>query len=497
MAPSRFTSDKLDDLIRKLLAIQDRMLQLESLHGEDVKLAGDEYRTSARNLLHYLGLRQHDIRELQVELTRFGLSSLGRAESYTLANVDAVLAVLHRLANRAYTRPESFELPVDFTSGPALLERHTSLLLGDGNPERPTRIMVTLPTHAAADPEFVLGLVQAGMDIARINSAHDSPAQWQKMVQNIRQASEKAGHPVRIMMDLAGPKLRTAGIEGGHLLLSRGDHLAVLPPDSNGLQVPGRLSEKCVRCSLPEIIRDVRVGHRIWFDDGKLGGVVISEEGGFLEVEITQARPGGGKLRNEKGINLPDTDLRMPSLTSNDLFHLDFAARFVDMVGLSFVRSGEDVLLLEDCLTERGGDHIGIVLKIENAKAFENLPRLLLVGLRSPPLGVMVARGDLAVEVGFERLAEAQEEILWLAEAAHVPVIWATQVLESLAKKGLPSRAEVTDAAMSVRAECVMLNKGPYVTDAVLFLDNILRRMQSHQQKKRATLRRLSVSDLG
>jgi len=128
--------------------------------------------------------------------------------------------------------------------------------------------------------------------------------------------------------------------------------------------------------------------------------------------------------------------------------------------------------------------------------AFEHLPRMLLAGLESPPLGVVVARGDLAVEMGFERLAEVQEEILWLCEAAHVPVVWATQVLETLAHTGRPSRAEVTDAAMSGRAECVMLNKGPHVVEAVRFLDDVLRRMQRHQTKKRAMLRRLAVSDL-
>jgi len=107
---------------------------------------------------------------------------------------------------------------------------------------------------------------------------------------------------------------------------------------------------------------------------------------------------------------------------------------------------------------------------------------------------VMIARGDLAVECGFDRMAEVQEEILWICEAAHTPVIWATQVLESLAKTGLPSRAEVTDAAMSERAECVMLNKGPYIREAVKTLDNILRRMQAHQTKKRAMLRPLQVA---
>jgi pyruvate kinase len=108
-----------------------------------------------------------------------------------------------------------------------------------------------------------------------------------------------------------------------------------------------------------------------------------------------------------------------------------------------------------------------------------------------PSAGLMIARGDLAVEAGFERLAEVQEEILWIAEAAHLPVIWATQVLETLARTGIPSRSEITDAAMGQRAECVMLNKGPHIAEAVDVLDGILRRMTDHQQKKRSLLRQL------
>jgi pyruvate kinase len=107
----------------------------------------------------------------------------------------------------------------------------------------------------------------------------------------------------------------------------------------------------------------------------------------------------------------------------------------------------------------------------------------------------MIARGDLAVECGYERLAEVQEEILWICEAAHLPVVWATQVLENLARTGRPSRAEVTDAAMGVRAECVMLNKGPHVVEAVRALDDILKRMQAHQSKKRTLLRPLHVAE--
>ena len=125
---------------------------------------------------------------------------------------------------------------------------------------------------------------------------------------------------------------------------------------------------------------------------------------------------------------------------------------------------------------------------------FERLPNLVLAAMRHHPAGVMIARGDLAVEGGYERMAEVQEEILWVCEAAHMPVIWATQVLESLAKKGMPSRAEIMDAAMGERAECVMLNKGPHIVEAVKALDDILRRMQDHQAKKSSRLRRLHLS---
>jgi pyruvate kinase len=165
-------------------------------------------------------------------------------------------------------------------------------------------------------------------------------------------------------------------------------------------------------------------------------------------------------------------------------------------VGLSFVRRPDDVLRLEQELTRLDAQHLGIVLKLETRHGFESLPRLLLTALQSPPVGVMVARGDLAVEVGFDRMAEVQEQILWLCEAAHVPVIWATQVLESLAKRGAPTRAEVTDAVMSGRAECVMLNKGPHVDEAVRFLSGLLERMEAHRTKQRPRLRRLAVSTL-
>jgi pyruvate kinase len=242
------------------------------------------------------------------------------------------------------------------------------------------------------------------------------------------------------------------------------------------------------------VFDDGRPGHSIWFDDGKIGGVVEQVEGDRVVVRITHTSLRGGKLRADKGINLPDSELRLPALTAKDIEDLAFVSQHADMVSLSFANSAADVESLQHRLAILGQKQPAIVLKIETRRGFENLPEMLLTAMRARSCGVMIARGDLAVECGFERLAEVQEEILWICEAAHVPVIWATQVLETMAKEGMPSRAEVTDAAMGHRAECVMLNKGPYTVSAVRLLDDILRRMQDHQTKKQSMLRELQLA---
>lgn len=622
--PGRFTAERVAAAIDALSQLRDHQVALAESWAPELEQVPAEYRPSALNLLHYLALRQHDLRPLQQDLSSLGLSSLGRTEAHALAGVDAVLAALHKLAGLAMRRSDGFQLPVDFSSGPQSLARHTELLLGPVPAGRAVRIMVTMPTEAAESYHLVRDLLLAGMDVMRINSAHDDAEAWQKMTEHMRRAVAEVGRPCRVLFDLQGPKLRTGPVAPGPAVLHwsprrglRGqvlrpvrvrlapalqakaewlDHDVVLPVEAawlsdlrpgddllladcrgmdrrlrvvavdpqgvltesrstvyvesgatvrwqpacpssrpagehreagrigtlpasdqplvlhrGDLLVVTEMSElgrpatyaadgtvatpACIPCTLPEVFGDLTAGQRIMFDDGKIGGLIEEVAGDRLRVRITQARAGGAKLRADKGINLPDSDLHVGSLSDADLRHLEFAVTQADMVGLSFVRTPQDVLDLERELERRGGAHLGIVLKVETTSAFEQLPNLLLTALRSPPVGVMVARGDLAVEMGFERLAEVQEQILWLCEAAHVPVIWATQVLESLAKKGLPSRAEVTDAAMSGRAECVMLNKGPHVLDAVRFLDNVMTRMQSHQTKKRAVLRKLSVSD--
>jgi pyruvate kinase len=211
-------------------------------------------------------------------------------------------------------------------------------------------------------------------------------------------------------------------------------------------------------------------------------------------VIITQAGPRGARLGADKGINLPDSVLGLADLNEKDRADLEFIATHADIVELSFVQDPKTIQEVVDCISAHSDRSLGLVLKIETRLGFERLPTLLLAAMRNYPVGVMIARGDLAVECGFERMAEVQEEILWLCEAAHVPAIWATQVLETMAKKGTPSRAEITDAASAVRAECVMLNKGPYILPTVAALDNVLRRMEEHQHKKSARLRELRVS---
>ncbi len=280
------------------------------------------------------------------------------------------------------------------------------------------------------------------------------------------------------------------------ILLHVGDKLTLTREQVPGTPAQvddfGRLLHMAsIACSLPEVFQAVKPDERILIDDGKIGGVIRSVSKSKIVVEITQAREGGEKLLASKGINLPDSHLDLNGLTTEDIEHLKFIVMHADMVGLSFVRTPADVELLQKELKRLKADTLGIVLKIETRSAFENLPELIFSLMHSPNIGIMIARGDLAVECGYERLAELQEEILWLAEAAHLPVIWATQVLEGMSRSGTPSRAEITDAAMGVRAECVMLNKGTHVIDAIRSLDDILHRMQSHQLKKTSLLRRL------
>lgn len=621
--------------IATLKALLDDVLELRKDIVQDAARELERYRpyyqeggfsVSAWNLAHYLALRRRDLRPLQDRLVQAGLSSLGHGEAHVLTNLDRVIQLLQR----AVGIPEDAQADLSAQVGPAavegiqILEQRTDALFGPAPEQRTVRIMVTMPSEAAWNYPLVQALIDQGMDCARINCAHDDHSVWKGMVENIRRAAARRTQPCKILMDLAGHKVRTgpiasapairhirvrrdvygsviaptkvllsvAGDSGApraalpeligyrfalprelHSQLAPGDrlgfvesrgkkrHLEIVSqvstghwlahcPDSTYLaaetpldwqrripsgtfqtlgtfplcpfagdslviqlykgdllmltrdtapgqpacrdEASGRLIAPArISCTYSGLIDDLEPGVPVWIDDGKLGAEVesISEEGALLRV--THAGPKGVRIQSDKGINVPETRLNLPPLSQKDLEDLDFVCEQADMVGFSFVETVEDMEHLMNALHERNAPHLDIIAKIETNRAFRHLPEIILGSLGRHRLGIMIARGDLAVELGSVRMSEIQEEILWLCEAAHTPVIWATQVLESLAKSGRISRPEITDAASAVRAECVMLNKGPYVLEAVTVLGNILLRMQEHQQKKFTRLRAL------
>jgi pyruvate kinase len=210
--------DECKGVIEKLWALRAAMQASEKRLAPLVSGADATYQASARNLAHYLALRHDDQRALQEWLTHAGVSSLGRSESHAMANLDKVLGILHRLTGQAWATHDGDE-PIGTRSSRKLLERHTADLLGPSPAERSVRIMVTLPSEAASDFGLVRQLVASGMDIARINCAHDGPDEWKAMASRVRRAARAVGRPVRILMDLGGPKLRTGVLAQGAALL--------------------------------------------------------------------------------------------------------------------------------------------------------------------------------------------------------------------------------------------------------------------------------------
>ncbi|CAA0824670.1 Plastidial pyruvate kinase 4- chloroplastic [Striga hermonthica] len=278
--------------------------------------------------------------------------------------------------------------------------------------------------------------------------------------------------PVGFVVDIP-PAEQFVRLRVGDLLtISRDSSDEQLSSSSTGFSATG---DHRVTCPSGYLFDSVKPGDPIAFDDGKIWGVVKGTSFSEVVVTITHAGPKGTKLGSEKSINIPDSEIRYEGLTSKDLVDLDFVAANADMVGVSFIRDVSDIVVLRRELEKRKVSNLGVVLKIETRGGFEKLPLLVLEAMKmGNPLGVMIARGDLAVECGWEKLADIQDEIISICKAAHVPVILATQVLESVVKTGVPSRAEIVDAANGRRASCVMLNKGKHIVEAVSTLDTIL-----------------------
>jgi pyruvate kinase len=602
-----------EPLAQKLSSIYTEVTERASGASRSYPFTDPDCELSRDNLLAYLVLREHDLQELQLELAEQGLSSLGRLEGCVLNILQKVMRHL------GLTPPATTLLAPDIARARAVLARRSQALLGRPRPGRGTRIMVTLDADILRQPDVLEHLLLKGMDIARINCAHETSHEWALVIDAIRRAEDRltdrdegVGRRCRILMDLAGPKVRTGPLllETRPLKLSvpkdmRGRPVRLLEgyldseaPETQRVRVPGelptftiavprqsgvtalavgeelrlvdtrdrhramrvleRISPTRVRvglertayvqegltiqaehgatftvgpvgaqpvdvrvqagdrlllyrdpnrpghpaqgdtpagvsCTLPEILTCVEPGHRVFIDDGKIATVVRACREDHLELEVTAPESIALRIRSEKGLNFPDSPISIPALTQQDRHNLAFVVRHANAVGLSFVHRPHDLLDLRQALDKLGHPNFAVVIKIETTDGIHRLASLLLAGLDLPKFGVMIARGDLAVEVGFENLALVQEDILCLCEAAHVPVTWATQVLETLTKSGLPARPEITDAAMGQRAECVMLNKGEHVLEAVKTLAELLASEERHRIKKRQVFRDITV----
>jgi len=624
---NRLNQDPYEDVLKQLLAeIAELRQQIEINASQRLQKYQGNYHSgtfskSACNLAHYLAMRQFDLRHLQDRLAHAGLSSLGRAEASVLSTFDSLIDVLKRATDKHYLPSEKSPDEYGFNRGQQLLEQHTIELFGpfhEHDEHGRAHVMVTLGTEAAWDYPLVSSLLAKGMTCARVNCAHDDPLIWQGMIRNVRRAETEMGRSCRILMDLAGHKIRTGPIALGpsvhHIRVQKDRTGKVVAPgyliltsDSESpsvdstlfrVSIPKPLQQKftpgmtlgfidrqnkqrCLRvekmlsdtdwrvscdktaylvsgcqltlstaeqsekpksavqfrlgkfagepldirvfknelllltpgnidgkpaeyddsgvlihpaqigCTLSSLIEKLEPGQPVWIDDGKLGAIVEAVTGQGALLRVTVAKTGGVRIQSDKGINFPDAEFNLPPLTQKDLTDLDFISVHADLVGFSFVETLAEMEQLMSELAKRKASELPIVAKIETNRAVRNLPDIILGTIGRHKLGIMIARGDLSVELGSARLAEIQEELLWLCEAAHVPVIWATQVLESIAKKGTRSRPEFTDAAMAVRAECVMLNKGPYILDAIEALVSVMVRMHEHQRKKFSRLRAL------
>lgn len=248
-----------------------------------------------------------------------------------------------------------------------------------------------------------------------------------------------------------------------------------------------------ITCSLDGMTNFVKVGDKVFIDDGKIGLEVIKKEKKKILCRVINAKTSGTVIKEEKGINFPDSHLKIPALTKSDRQNLLAVIDFADSFSISFCQSGKDVRKLRELLKAYHREDAGIIAKIETKHAVTHMPEILDELLLCEKSGVMIARGDLAIEIGFTNMAFVQEELLDICNAAHIPVIWATQVLESQMKTNLPSRAEISDAALSGRAECVMLNKGPFAIGTIDILRHILHEMHLRFRKNSKLLSKVTL----
>ncbi len=454
-----------------------------------------DFQASALNFAHYLTLRRYDLREIQIQLANYGFSSLGRLEGHVMPTLQNVI---HNIENMFSDEADySNHVPVKNNQGQEKLDQNHQEIFGPLPLKRYSHIMVTLPYEASQDQNFVDHLVQNGMEVARINSAHDDAKTWKKMIEHVHTAAKKYQRDICLFFDIAGPKIRIQA------LYTRLQNPRVHEGDLFFLTAETSLQafydhDIVLSCEQKDLIHSLKIGEKVSMDDGEVLGHIDSIYPEGVSVKIDRlAKSKGQKLKATKGINFTERELKLNILTDRDKENLKFIKDYDAILGFSFIHQVEDIYFIQDYLKAIYGKrftNIPLCVKVETLSGFNHIAEIIVELNRFNQGSIMIARGDLAVEMGYLRLSEVQEELLWLAEAAHTPAIWATQVLESMSKNGIPTRAEITDATMAGRAECVMLNKGEHMVDTVKFLNDILDHQSKHMIKKTALFRALTVA---
>ncbi|MDD5160584.1 MAG: pyruvate kinase [Sulfuricurvum sp.] len=460
----------LTELLEKLLDLKEKMTS-----GID----SDITNVSLLNMKQYLNLRKHDYSRLQDDLTKVGLSSFGRSQAHIEASINVAIDMLAHVLHKKSSVQKAL---LSYEESHAIMDKNSEIFSTSNDK---TKIMITVPSDYADDEFWFSNLAHEGVHLFRINTAHDSIEIWNDMARAINLERQSGGKDLRIYVDLAGPKIRTSLIKRKKssdkvktIKVNYGDKVLIRTSDYLHTDKKSKKYAATVGCTLANLGYLVTIGDKVFLDDGKIEMVIEEMHGDDIVCSVLTHKKGGSSIKDEKGINFPDSNIDIQAISDHDKEILPFICEYADIIGISFTQTPEDIHdLIEqlDILGKKG--KIAIVAKIETKKGVENLPRILEALIEYGNSGVMIARGDLAIEIGFENLAYMQEEILDLCTAAHMPVILATQVLENKMKTNIPSRAEISDVAFAHKAECIMLNKGEYALETIKILNTILTQM--------------------
>jgi pyruvate kinase len=338
---------------------------------------------------------------------------------------------------------------------------------------------------AVAGRTMVDRLIHAGMDVARLNFSHGDHASHGRLIRMIRSGSRKQDRPVAILQDLRGIKIRTGLIRGGAAELKKGGKVFLRPGEGTG-------DERNLYVSYPSLLRDAKKGGRVLLDDGLIQLTITGKTPGSLIAKVTE----GGVIRDRKGVNLPGMRISQRSFTGKDRRDLEFGLTMnVDYIAVSFVREASDIEVVKNWMRKKG-KHIPIIAKIEKPEALENLENILDISD-----GIMIARGDLGVEVPPEEVPLIQKDLIDKANKKGKIVITATQMLESMTRHRRPTRAEATDIANAVidGTDALMLSAetatGLYPVEALLMMDRIIRYTEGSRDIMPSYLQAASYAD--